>query len=144
MSIAPSNWRYHDRPVRIVRIEDGGMTVEWFDPETTEWERRMGVVSAILGGDPDADELTEEDFERCLAALRSGAGEHEAWESVLAPSRSLVEGLSRPSGWASSWSGARRGRRKEGSSPPSVPAIGSSSGSMATLPSSPPPRPARR
>lgn len=92
MSLAPSYWKYHGRPVRIVRTEDGGMTVERFDPETGEWERRLGVLSAILGGDPDADELAEEDFDRWLAALRSGAGEDEAWESVLTRSRSLVEG----------------------------------------------------
>jgi hypothetical protein len=92
MSIAPSYWKYHGRPVRIVRTEDGGMTVERLDPETGEWERRLGILSAILGGDPDADELTEEDFDRWLAALHSGAGEDEAWEQVVASSLSLVEG----------------------------------------------------
>lgn len=88
----PSYWRYHGRPVRIVRTEDGGMTVERLDPETGEWERRLGILSAILGGDPDADELTDEDFDRWLAALRSGAGEEEAWERVVAGSSALVEG----------------------------------------------------
>jgi hypothetical protein len=92
MSIAPSYWKYHGRPVRVLRTEDGGMTVERLDPETGEWERRLGILSAILGGDPDADELTEEDFDRWLAALRSGAGEDEAWERVLASSSALVEG----------------------------------------------------
>lgn len=91
--LAPSYWNYHGRPVRVVRTEDGGMTVERFDPETREWERRLGILSAILGGDPDADQLTEEDFDRWLAALRSGAGEDEAWESVLARSSALVEGI---------------------------------------------------
>lgn len=92
MSIAPSYWKYLGRPVRVVRTEDGGMTVERLDPGTGEWERRLGILSAILGGDPDADELTEEDFDRWLAALRSGAGEDEAWERVVAGSSSLVEG----------------------------------------------------
>lgn len=78
--------------MRVVPTEDGGLTVERFDAGTQEWERRMGVHSAILGGDPDADELTKEDFDRWLAALRSGAGEDEAWEIVLARSSSLVEG----------------------------------------------------
>jgi hypothetical protein len=47
----------------VVRTDDGGLTVERFDPATKQWERRLGILSAILGGNPAADELTEEEFD---------------------------------------------------------------------------------
>lgn len=89
----PSYWKFHDRPVRMVPTEDGGLAVERFDPRTREWEKRAGLLSAIFEGDPDADELSEEDFERWMDALQAGATEEEAWEAVLAESSSLVEGI---------------------------------------------------
>ena len=90
--LMPSYWRFHGRPLRIVRTKDGGTTVELFDREEQVWQRRMTYLAAILGGDPDADELTREDFERWTALLQTGSSEDEAWEEVLAHSASLVEG----------------------------------------------------
>ena len=89
----PSYWKFRGHPLKVVTTDDGSRDVLWLNPETKEWERYVTAWSAILGGDPDADELTEEDFGRWVAALEAGASEEEAWEAVLAQSSSLVEGV---------------------------------------------------
>lgn len=89
----PSYWKFHGRPVRVVETEDGGLTVQQFDPQRQLWERRIGILASILGGDPDADELTAKDFERWIAAIRAGATEEAAYQEAMAQSSSLVEGV---------------------------------------------------
>ena len=88
----PSYWSFRGRPLKVIATEDGGTDILWLNT-TLEWERYLTAWADIVGGDPDADQLTEEDFERWVAGLNAGFSQDEAWEAALAESTSLLEGV---------------------------------------------------
>lgn len=58
------------RPVKVVSGQDGGVEVYAFDAESGEFVRRMDLLERVLIQDDWVVELTEEEFEAHLAALR--------------------------------------------------------------------------
>jgi hypothetical protein len=59
------------RPVKAIRTEDGGMDVLAYDWETGELRRDMSYVDRVLMPDVEVDIVSEEEFERQVAALRA-------------------------------------------------------------------------
>jgi hypothetical protein len=66
----PSYCIVFDRAVKAVETEDGGMTVLVYDPEKDTFVREIGMLEYALGYSPEADIVSEEEFEAYVNMLR--------------------------------------------------------------------------
>ncbi len=67
----PAYYIVGTRPVKLVRTADGGMDVLAFNQDTGDFERAMSFLGRVLQGEGDIDQVTEEEFDRQLEALRA-------------------------------------------------------------------------
>ena len=70
----PSYCIVFDRVVKAVETEDGGMAVLAYDPKKDTFVLEAGMLEHALGYSPEADIVSEEEFEEHLNMLRRRSG----------------------------------------------------------------------
>ncbi len=72
----PRFYLFGDRPVKIIRTEDGGADTLAYNWETGEFERAPTdyLPRALFGSRPDDERVSEEVFERQVKKLRAELG----------------------------------------------------------------------
>jgi hypothetical protein len=70
----PYPWFYavNDRPVKFVQAPSGEVEVLAYDFVSGEFVPDLSYLSAVFNPDNDVDEFNEAEFERRVAALRTG------------------------------------------------------------------------
>lgn len=63
-------WIVGDRPVRVIAMPDGGMSVEALDWNTGDLVRNLDYLSRVCFPDGDTDEVTAEEFDTRVKALQ--------------------------------------------------------------------------
>ena len=62
------------RPVKFVATDDGGLDIRAFDWETGDFVRALEYGPRFFKFEPEMDEVTEDEFNRRVAALRRDLG----------------------------------------------------------------------
>lgn len=69
--ILPRYFRVGERPVKFVATESGGMDVLAWDWQKKEFVREMKYLSRCFEGDPEVDDMEEDEFLELVKTLRN-------------------------------------------------------------------------
>lgn len=58
------------RPVKLIKLEEGGMDVLAYNWKTGEFQREMGYLTTVLMGEGDVDQVSEQEFSQLLSELQ--------------------------------------------------------------------------
>ena len=67
----PAYYIVGTRPVKLVRTEDGGMDVLALNEDTGQFERALSLLSKVLQGAGDVEEVSQAAFDTQVEAVRA-------------------------------------------------------------------------